>query len=1089
LPEILGGGDRLPSVSLLCSPMTVGAKVEAPAPTATPQQRYSRWKLVGVAAAALALSALGLAAVAVKTLTLPAIVPTRVLIDGGRGQKELVATMEAAYHEEASWHTVGVHGGSCEVRSASGPALSAAVLQPLRLGPNRVNIQAVVTELWPMRVRSAIERGGVLECNLAAYVDVFSSGLRVERQLQWSLASSEEATTAVVKPQGAKPRLDNGTLAVDATHIFQARLPPNAALAEFFRTVPVAVRAEFGYAEKREGALQGRISVDAELAVTSEDGTGMVVLELPFMTSASASLPSIARQMVAAGRSDGVATEHAIVFAPAPGAPATAVLFGGEHTVAWSRVVRTREARRLAGIQDLKIVQRLRIDDAELLEVAFAIVGGDPTEVSLHAKTATDGRAWSEVFGVTVRTDNLLEPVFSNADSDTFAGRYVTDFGNFSTSLVGGSELISWTADGMGANLSRSGEDFDLNVQFPDGAAVSLSLKSGDLSGELSKGDSSLANISGTVQKADDSTLKLNLAFDVASESITFVGEAKRAQSWGGSLVGNAAFKNGTEIGSVDAKIEATESWDGSVHFKIQKASAATPAIEAKIDVDATEPLCGRIVATVATEGERQLGVDLGCTRSAVSADFAAHLVLLQNTSSPVVLNTSMDLASKPGFGGGLVVFCDVLEQRILEASVTAEEGAEKRKLDAKVTAGAPPAQTVLGVGMQFSKPGTADVVLDAVVMQAGREVAKVALSGKPLDQVVNTREVAGRRELVVANPGMWNATLSVENAGVWYPAYALGASLAQVGSVVALEVGMPNVMMMALTADSSAPDAIVVDSKVAMIDGQTGTQQTALTIGGKMVHSGDYSSSTMTLAAGSTSQSVDLVVSRGFLPKVGGDYGFNMSATANIAGVGVDVQDARIETHEDWSFAGIGWHVKLRDASGKETFVQEMELALAGPPPPAGATTIAGSMKVEVTGDVAAFVKDPKVKQSFQVGIAEVVGVPASFVTVELSVERRLSEGRRLAGTVTVNYVIAVPESKDASATVSVLKQTTPAQMTTAFAAKMSEMGADYSMTVTESSEPEVKAPEEIATDGASGTGARGAWLAAAACGGLSAV
>eukprot|EP00429_Kryptoperidinium_foliaceum_P013023 CAMPEP_0176048246 /NCGR_PEP_ID=MMETSP0120_2-20121206/23964_1 /TAXON_ID=160619 /ORGANISM="Kryptoperidinium foliaceum, Strain CCMP 1326" /LENGTH=1063 /DNA_ID=CAMNT_0017381661 /DNA_START=64 /DNA_END=3255 /DNA_ORIENTATION=- len=1031
--------------------MTCEMKPDVPA--VAPQSRFSQWKLAAAATAVLALSVSGFACVALKTPAAPLILPTRVLIDGGGGQTELVATMEATYHEAASWHTVGVHGGSCEVRSAFGLAIRAAVLRPRRLGEDRISIKAIVTELRPTRL---IEGGGMVECTLAAYMDMFGTGWRLERELRWRLDTSEWEMTAVVKPQAAQTSGANGTLAVKVSNIFRAQLPPGTASADFFHSVPVTVRAELGYIEKKEGALQGLVSVDADLVVTTDVETGRVVVELPFTTTTAVLLPSIARQMVAAGRSDGAATESAIVVAAASGAPATAALFGGEHTIAWSRSVSSQTGRRLLGMRDFRMVHRLRIDEAEVLEVAFAVVGGDPTEISLHAKTASafDGSAWTQVFGFSVRTDNLLEPLLSDGGISS-DGRYVTDFGNFSTSVVGGSELLNWTADGMSASLMRRGDDFDLAVNAPGVLAMALGLDRGYLTGTLSQGSGFIASLNGTMKKVDPSTWKMDSVLKVGSEPVLVAGDLKTAQSWGGSVGLRLSNEKGTEVGSIDGKCEVADSGDVSAHIKLITPDAAAPAFEAKLDVDTTLPTCGRIVTSVGVAGARVLLLDFGCKRSAASADFGAHAILGGSESEPAALNTSIDFVSNPSFGGDLVAMAEISGQSLAKIMVAAQEGNEKRTLDLKWTIGAETG----GVGLQFSKPGTDDVTLVASLVLKEVEFAKVDVSGKALDHVMRTQEVAGRREFVVAKPGIWNASLVMANdAGALQQVGTLGASLAQVGSVMMFEASTPGMWVLSLAADSSAADAVVVDSRLALPSsaGSSTAFETALTVGGKMLHQGDVSSGTLTLAVGDISQGVDLVVSRGFLPKAGGEYAFNMSAVANITGLGlgVDVQEAHLETYEDWSFAGAGWHVNLRDASGQETFVQVVGFGMMGPPPPTNAPTVRGSMKVEVEGDLAAFIADPQVKMGFQMGIAEIVGVPASFVNVRLSMQRRLSDTRRLDSMVTVDYEITVPSSKNTRTVQSAIQWTPPSKMTAVVAAKMAELGAaEYSMTVSEMS------------------------------------
>jgi len=64
---------------------------------------------------------------------------------------------------------------------------------------------------------------------------------------------------------------------------------------------------------------------------------------------------------------------------------------------------------------------------------------------------------------------------------------------------------------------------------------------------------------------------------------------------------------------------------------------------------------------------------------------------------------------------------------------------------------------------------------------------------------------------------------------------------------------------------------------------------------------------------------------------------------------------------------------------------------------------------------DQAAFVSDPQVKDAMADTISDVSGVPKEFITVSLSIGRRLSfyqAPRRLASSVLVSYLIRIPQS-----------------------------------------------------------------------------
>mmetsp|Transcript_99114 Transcript_99114/g.285974 ORF Transcript_99114/g.285974 Transcript_99114/m.285974 type:complete len:123 (-) Transcript_99114:60-428(-) len=122
--------------------------------------------------------------------------------------------------------------------------------------------------------------------------------------------------------------------------------------------------------------------------------------------------------------------------------------------------------------------------------------------------------------------------------------------------------------------------------------------------------------------------------------------------------------------------------------------------------------------------------------------------------------------------------------------------------------------------------------------------------------------------------------------------------------------------------------------------------------------------------------------------------------------------------------------------------------------------------MKVEVEGDVAAFVADPQVKLGFQMG----------------------SDTRRLASMVTVDE-IKVPSSKDTETVQGAIQRTSPSKMTAVIAAKIAESGtSEYSMTASEMSDPAVSA-NAVQVDSLSHPAVCSVTFVVAAVGGLSAM
>jgi len=1061
---------------------------------------------------ALAASAAAVAvtlAVVVFAPSSPAILPMRVLVDGGGGG-ELVATVEAEYHD-ASWHSTGIDGGSCAVVTGALPVLRAAVLRPRSLGAERVSIDVVVTELWPTRVHQALQAGGVMECTLAAHVDIFRTGWRVERKLRWSLDASQGPATISVRPQQVKPGVEDGAVSANASYLFEAGLSPGSALGAFLRAVPVAVRAELGYVEESEGALQGHVAVDAELAVTTEAGTGRVVVAVPFTTRTSAPLSSLLRGIAAAGAAAPMgASERALVFAASPSAPATASLLGGLHTVAWSRNLsfteRPEHSRRLAvrrlldmsqlpAVHDVRLLHRIRVDDKEALEVLVAVAGGDPAEATVsvrHAALSTgvfSSAAFTDLFSITVRTDMLLEPTASLGD----LANYSTGAGTFARSKEGDTEVMRWSAaPDLGANITGRGEDFSISVLLPDRMTGELAMKGGALTGFLAMGDASLANLTGTLKQMAGSE-------DREFKGKVFIGEAplqvsltlKAPQNTGMEVLGSIINDNNTtEKMSVDAKFDVAASGDVSAHAKIDDSSSPSPELDFKLSVAVVEPACGRILSTLDLEGKRALGVDAGCTRSAGSDDVQAYAVVKTSDAEPAVVNASMDFDSDPVYGGKLAAFAEAGGKPLFKAWVLAGEGAQSRTLDLNLTTGEGSESSSLACMLQHSKPGAVDVAINGTVFADGAPLGEGSIQGKALDHVLSTQTAAdGRREIVFARPGTWSASVSTPREGAMAELATLTASLNQVGSLLTLEVDVPALAGMTMLADSGVAGGVTVNTTVSTYGEASGasTKTTAMTILGRMNHAGQSASGPLLLAAGGTTVSLPLDVSRGFVPMPDSTYKFNASLSVDLTssmGVFVNVDDAFVKTYADWSLAGVGWDLSLRDGRGVEQLTQGVDLGMALPAAAVGATRVTGSMKVQVEGDAAAFIADPMVKMGFRQLLAEIAGVPESAVKVTLSLARRLSETRRLAGAVRVDYEITPPAGADASAVASAISAMSSKDVAAKVTQKIAAAGGKvYAFTVTESSVPQVDgAAVRQAASGAPGLYASSVLLLAAA-------
>jgi len=124
-------------------------------------------------------------------------------------------------------------------------------------------------------------------------------------------------------------------------------------------------------------------------------------------------------------------------------------------------------------------------------------------------------------------------------------------------------------------------------------------------------------------------------------------------------------------------------------------------------------------------------------------------------------------------------------------------------------------------------------------------------------------------------------------------------------------------------------------------------------------------------------------------------------------------------------------------------------------------ATELKGSLTMTVP-DAAQFKDDTVAQNAVKDGIAHVAGVPASYITLTVSISRRLaSKGmgsfsqrdRRLVGSVVVSYTITIPvgATMNASTAVANLDKTTPEVFTIKISEKVKvAKGDDYRVTVT---------------------------------------
>mmetsp|Transcript_117282 Transcript_117282/g.339060 ORF Transcript_117282/g.339060 Transcript_117282/m.339060 type:complete len:246 (-) Transcript_117282:147-884(-) len=154
-----------------------------------------------------------------------------------------------------------------------------------------------------------------------------------------------------------------------------------------------------------------------------------------------------------------------------------------------------------------------------------------------------------------------------------------------------------------------------------------------------------------------------------------------------------------------------------------------------------------------------------------------------------------------------------------------------------------------------------------------------------------------------------------------------------------------------------------------------------------------------------------------------------------------------------------------------------------------AGATTsmLAGAVKVVkgsltmTVNDPAEFVKDPNVKTAIGKSIGEIIGVPATYISVTLTVVERRLEGslRRLTGSVKVDYTITLPATApagesvntDASDIVNKMKTTQVVDLASKInAAVVAEGGTAYTVQVTAIDDPVT----DVVTTTAPGTTSR---------------
>lgn len=124
---------------------------------------------------------------------------------------------------------------------------------------------------------------------------------------------------------------------------------------------------------------------------------------------------------------------------------------------------------------------------------------------------------------------------------------------------------------------------------------------------------------------------------------------------------------------------------------------------------------------------------------------------------------------------------------------------------------------------------------------------------------------------------------------------------------------------------------------------------------------------------------------------------------------------------------------------------------------------TITGTITLTVTGSCQAFVTDPDVKTAMTNTVAAVADVPAGYVDISFShscSSRRLSVGRarRLDGTVTVTYTIALPVGYATSGSTisSRITGASTASWTSTLAQKLADAGVTgFTVTVSAVSTP----------------------------------
>jgi len=127
---------------------------------------------------------------------------------------------------------------------------------------------------------------------------------------------------------------------------------------------------------------------------------------------------------------------------------------------------------------------------------------------------------------------------------------------------------------------------------------------------------------------------------------------------------------------------------------------------------------------------------------------------------------------------------------------------------------------------------------------------------------------------------------------------------------------------------------------------------------------------------------------------------------------------------------------------------------------------TISGTISLTITGDCAAFVNDADVQTAVKESIASVCSLSSSYVAVSMAhscSSRRLSKygrGRRLDGTVTVDYTITLPlgSSVTGASISNLITSTSTSAWQSTLATKLSDLSVTgYTVTVASVGTPTV--------------------------------